>query len=53
MRRVGDQPVLINPTGWLPQNAGTPGEDLVYDDSYGKKERRLYNTFFVDDAREG
>jgi hypothetical protein len=47
---VGDQPVLINPTGWLPQNAGTPGEDFVYDDSYGKKERRLYNTFFVDDS---
>ncbi|HEY2407830.1 MAG TPA: DNRLRE domain-containing protein [Polyangiaceae bacterium] len=47
---AGDQPVLINPTGWLPQNAGTAGEDFVYDDSYGKKQRRLYNTFFVDDA---
>jgi len=47
---VGDQPLLINPTGWLPQNAGTAGEDLVYDDSYGTKQRRLYNTFFVDDA---
>ena len=23
---VGDQPILINPTGWLPQNAGTAGE---------------------------
>jgi hypothetical protein len=46
---VGDQPLLINPTGYLPQNGGTPGEDLVYDDSYGTRERRLYNTFFVDD----
>jgi hypothetical protein len=47
---VGDQPLLINPTGWLPQNAGTAGENLVYDDSYGSRERRLYNTFFVDDT---
>ncbi|HTA90672.1 MAG TPA: hypothetical protein VK745_13875, partial [Polyangiaceae bacterium] len=47
---VGDQPVLINATGWLPQNAGSPGEDMVYDDSYGTKQRRLYNTFFVNDA---
>ena len=47
---LGDQPVLINPTGWLPLNAGNAGEDAVYDDSYGKKQRRLYNTFFVDDA---
>jgi hypothetical protein len=47
---VGDQPLLINATGWLPQNAGTAGEDLVYDDGYGAKQRRLYNTFFVDDA---
>jgi hypothetical protein len=45
-----DQPVLINPTGWLPQNAGTPGEELAYNDSYGTKQRRLYNTFFVNDA---
>jgi hypothetical protein len=47
---VGDQPLLINATGWLPQNAGTAGEEMVYDDGYGKRERRLYNTFFVDDA---
>lgn len=47
---VGDQPLLINPTGWLPQNAGTAGEDMVYDDGYGKRQRRLYNTFFVDDS---
>jgi hypothetical protein len=47
---VGNQPLLINPTGWLPENDGTAGEDFVYDDSYGAKERRLYNTFFVDDA---
>jgi hypothetical protein len=44
---VGDQPLLINPTGWLPLNAGTAGEDAVYEDSYGTKERLLYNTFFV------
>jgi hypothetical protein len=48
---VGDQPVLINPTGWLPQHGGTAGEDAVYDDSYGKRQRRLYNTFFVDDSQ--
>jgi hypothetical protein len=47
---VGDQPLLINPTGWLPQNGGTAGEDAVYDDSYGTKQRRLYNTFFVNDT---
>jgi hypothetical protein len=47
---VGDQPLLINATGWLPQNAGTAGEDMVYDDGYGTRQRRLYNTFFVDDA---
>src|SRR6185436_20185811 len=46
---VGDQPLLINPTGYLPQNAGTAGEDLVYDDGYGTRSRRLYNTFFVND----
>jgi hypothetical protein len=47
---VGDQPVLINPTGWLPQNAGTAGEDMVYDDSYGSRKRQLYNSFFVNDS---
>jgi hypothetical protein len=47
---AGDQPVLINATGWLPQNAGSSGEDMVYDDSYGTKQRRLYNSFFVNDA---
>ena len=47
---VGDQPVLINPTGWLPQHAGTAGEDMVYQDGYGTRQRRLYNTFFVNDA---
>ena len=47
---VGDQPLLINPTGWLPQNAGTAGENFVYDDSFGTRQRRLYNTFFVDDG---
>jgi hypothetical protein len=47
---VGDQPLLINPTGFLPQNGGSAGEDLVYEDSYGTRERRLYNTFFVNDA---
>src|SRR4029078_442244 len=47
---VGNQPLLINATGWLPENGGTAGEDFVYDDSYGTKQRRLYNTFFVNDA---
>jgi hypothetical protein len=47
---VGGQPLLINPTGFLPQNGGSAGEDFVYDDSYGTRQRRLYNTFFVNDA---
>ncbi len=47
---VGDQPVLINPTGYLPQFGGTAGENAVYEDSYGNKQRRLYNTFFVNDS---
>ncbi|WP_437715722.1 DNRLRE domain-containing protein [Sorangium sp. So ce448] len=47
---VGDQPVLMNATGWLPQNCGNACENLVNDDSYGTSQRRLHNTFFVDDA---
>ncbi|WP_394844879.1 hypothetical protein LZC95_48510 [Pendulispora brunnea] len=45
----GGAPVLVNATGWIPRVAGTPGEDFVYDDSWGKKSRALYNTFFVSD----
>ncbi|WP_394846669.1 hypothetical protein LZC95_04280 [Pendulispora brunnea] len=47
---VGDAPVLVNGTGWIPQVAGTNGEDFVYQDSWGKKSRTLYNTFFVADS---
>jgi hypothetical protein len=43
----GDQPILVNATGWLPQAGGTTGETFVYDDSWGSKTRLLYNTFFV------
>ncbi|HWW54788.1 MAG TPA: hypothetical protein VNY84_13510, partial [Acidimicrobiales bacterium] len=41
----GDQPILINATGQLPQVDGTAGENLVYDDSYGSGTRQLFNTF--------
>ena len=40
----GDQPILINATGQLPQVDGTPGEDLVYADSYDNGTRQLFNT---------
>lgn len=45
---AGANPVLVNATGWIPQTAGTAGEDFVYADSWGGSGRRLYNTFFVD-----
>jgi hypothetical protein len=41
----GDQPILANATGQLPQIAGSPGEDIVYADSYGSGTRQLFNTF--------
>jgi hypothetical protein len=47
---VGGDPLLVNATGWLPHIANTAGEDFVYADSWGTGERRLYNTFFVNDA---
>ncbi|MDB4996588.1 MAG: hypothetical protein JWM74_4020 [Myxococcaceae bacterium] len=46
----GDNPVLVNATGWIPQTAGSAGEDFVYNDTWGSKDRTLYNTFFVADA---
>jgi hypothetical protein len=45
----GDQPILVNATGWLPQKGGSTAEDFVYQDSFGMKTRKLYNVFFVDD----
>jgi hypothetical protein len=47
---VGDNPVLVNATGWIPQTAGSAGEDFVYNDTWGTKGRTLYNTFFVADS---
>lgn len=47
---VGGEPLLVNPTGWIPHTANTAGEDFVYQDSWGGGGRRLYNTFFVNDA---
>ncbi|HLK41034.1 MAG TPA: hypothetical protein VKU41_29990 [Polyangiaceae bacterium] len=44
---AGDQPILVNATGWLPQAGGNAGETFVYDDSWGNKTRLLYNTFFA------
>jgi hypothetical protein len=43
----GDQPILVNATGWLPQAGGSAGETFVYDDTWGKKTRLLNNTFYV------
>ncbi|HLK41435.1 MAG TPA: hypothetical protein VKU41_32020 [Polyangiaceae bacterium] len=43
----GDQPIIVNATGWLPQAGGNAGETFVYDDSWGKKTRLLNNTFYV------
>jgi hypothetical protein len=49
----GDQPILVNPTGWLPQTNGTPGETLVYADQSGNKTRLLANTFFAAGTTQG
>ena len=46
----GDDPILVNATGWIPQVAGSSGEDFVYNDVWGTKERKLYNTFLVSNA---
>jgi len=43
----GDQPILVNATGWLPQAAGDNGESFVYDDTWGSRTRLLDNTFYV------
>ena len=43
----GDQPILVNASGWLPQAGGSAGETFVYDDTWGTKTRRLSNTFYV------
>jgi hypothetical protein len=44
---AGDSPVLVNATGWLPQAAGSDGENFVYDDTWGSRTRLLNNTFYV------
>jgi hypothetical protein len=46
----GDQPVIVNAGGWIPQIAGTPGENFVYEDAWGARTRKLYNTFYVADS---
>ena len=43
----GDQPILVNATGWLPQAAGDDGENFVYDDTWGNETRLLNNTFYA------
>jgi hypothetical protein len=48
----GDQPIVVNATGWLPQAAGNAGETFVYDDTWGKKTRLLNNTFYVAGAAQ-
>jgi hypothetical protein len=46
----GDQPLLVNAAGRLPQSGGDPGETFVYDDNWGTAGRRLYNVFYVSDS---
>ena len=48
----GDQPILVNATGWLPQAGGSPGETFVYEDTWGTKTRLLNNTFYVAGATQ-
>jgi hypothetical protein len=48
---LGDDPVLVNATGQIPQLGGTAGENFVYADTWEKKSRTLYNTFFVNDSQ--
>jgi hypothetical protein len=50
---VGDQPILVNPTGWLPQVESTAGENLVYADAWGNETRLLANTFFEAGTKQG
>ena len=49
----GDQPIVVNATGQLPQMAGNAGEDVVYNDSYGSGTRRLFNTFGATGVKQG
>jgi hypothetical protein len=48
----GDQPIIVNATGWLPQAGGEAGETFVYDDTWGSKTRLLYNTFYASGATQ-
>jgi len=49
----GDQPILVNPTGWLPQADGAAGEDAVYADAWSNETRLLANTFYVAGTKQG
>jgi hypothetical protein len=44
---VGDQPLIVDATGWLPQIQGDNGASFVYDDTWGSQTRLLDNTFYV------
>jgi hypothetical protein len=47
---LGGEPVLVNANGWISNTAGTAGERFVYDDAWTNHTRKLYNTFYVNDA---
>jgi len=49
----GDQPVLVNATGWLAEADGNPGETFVYADQWGNETRLLANTFFEAGTKQG
>ena len=48
----GDQPILVNGTGWLLQAGGDAGEQFVYDDTWANQTRLLNNTFYVAGAKQ-
>lgn len=48
----GDQPIVVNPSGWLPQAGGDL--NFVNNDAWGGSQPRiLYNTFFTSSANPG
>jgi len=49
----GDQPIIANASGQLPQVDGAEGENIVYADSYGSGMRQLFNTFGAAGAKQG
>jgi hypothetical protein len=49
----GDQPILANASGWLPQANGADGENFVYADEWTNETRLLANTFYLAGTKQG